>query len=428
MRLVERQHIRRNHRDYEYCRKITHLSKNLYNAALYSSRQHFFDTKEYKGDYAIINDFTKENNGDYRALPTKVAKQTVRQVHKDFSSFFSLLKMKLQGKYDKSVKIPSYKDKSGYAVVTFPKESIGKKPLYNPEKGMYIHTVCGRDKNFRFSFHSSHKNIDSARIIPKQSGDFFILEVIHSVEEPPLVEDNGRYASIDLGVNNIMSVFFNCTSESMLINGRPVKSINQFYNKKKAKMYGELSLCQNISVENGRGYQNKAKHYDSKRLRKLNSDRNNKINDSLHKITRFLVNHIVSLDVSKVIIGNNIGWKQDIKIGKRNNQTFVGIPHSTIISMLEYKLRLVGIELITTEESYTSKCSALDREKIGKHGKYTGRRIKRGLFRTGDGTLVNADINGAINIMRKVFPDESIYFDGIEDAAVHPRRYNVLAT
>ena len=138
------------------------------------------------------------------------------------------------------------------------------------------------------------------------------------------------------------------------------------------------------------------------------------------------MNHVVSLGVSKVIVGKNDCWKQDIKIGKRNNQTFVQIPHARLIDMLRYKLNLVGIELITVEESYTSKCSALDYEEVQKHDHYAGRRVKRGLFKTSKGILVNADINGAMNIMRKVFPNELIYFDGIVDAAVRPKLCNVL--
>ena len=158
----------------------------------------------------------------------------------------------------------------------------------------------------------------------------------------------------------------------------------------------------------------------------MSAYRSNKINDTLHKASRFLVNHVVSLDVSKVIVGKNNCWKQDIKMGKRNNQTFVQIPHARLIEMLKYKLELVGIELIIVEESYTSKCSALDYEEVTKHDKYAGRRVKRGLFKTSTGVLINADINGAINIMRKVFPNELVYFDGIVGASVRPKLCNVL--
>lgn len=427
MRLVERQHITHTHPQYEYCKNITHLSKNLYNAALYLNRQHYFKTHSYYSDISIINEFTQNDNVDYRALPSKVAKQTVRQVHKDFTSFFKLLELKRKGEYDKKVNIPGYKDKKGYTLVTFPKESISKKPVYDAENDQYKHTVCGRDKEFKFSFYSQHKHVDSVRIIPKQDGLYFILEIVYTVETPQYVPDNGKYASIDLGVNNLLAVFFNFDTDALLINGRPVKSVNQYYNKKKAQLQKELFACHNTIV-NSDEYGNDCyeQQYNSNQLRCLSTYRSNKINDALHKVSRFLVNHVVSLGVSKVIVGKNDCWKQDIKMGKRNNQTFVQIPHAKLINMLKYKLDLVGIELIIVEESYTSKCSALDYEEVTKHDKYAGKRVKRGLFKTRNGILINADINGAINIMRKVFPNEVVYFDGIVDVAVRPKLCNVL--
>ena len=314
MRLVERQHITHTHPQYEYCKNITHLSKNLYNAALYVNRQHFFKTHSYYSDISIINEFTQNDNVDYRALPSKVAKQTIRQVNKDFTSFFKLLELKRKGEYDKKVNIPGYKDKAGYTLVTFPKESISKKPVYDAENDQYKHTVCGRDAKFKFSFYSQHKHVDNVRIIPKQDGLYFILEIVYTVETPQYVPDNGRYASIDLGVNNLLAVFFNFDTDALLINGRPVKSVNQYYNKKKAQLQKELFACHNTIV-NTDEYGNDCyeQQYNSNQLRQLSMYRTNKINDTLHKASRFLVNHVVSLDVSKVIVGKNNCWKQDIK-------------------------------------------------------------------------------------------------------------------
>ena len=412
MRLVERHYIKKSHNSYEYCKNITHLAKNLYNAALYTNRQQFFHTGEYYNDFSISKQFTKENNPDYRALPTKVAKQIIRKVHQDFQSFFALLKSKQSGAYNKKVKIPSYKPTDGYTTVTFPQESISRKTVYDKNSKLYQHTVCTRDDDFRFNFISKIENVDNVRIVPKDNGTYFIIEVVYTVKDTDYKADNGRYASIDPGVNNIAAVFFNFDEESLLINGKPVKSVNQYYNKRKSAIQRNLQIC------NGT--------YISSRLSYLYKKRECKINDMLHKITRFLVNHIVSLDVCKVIVGKNNNWKQDIKIGKRNNQTFTSIPHTKLIHMLKYKLALEGIKLVTVEESYTSKCSALDKEDVCKHNTYVGTRVHRGLFETGDNTLINADINGAINIMRKVFPNESVYFDGIVDVAVHPRLYTVV--
>lgn len=284
MRLVERQHITHTHPQFEYCRNITHLSKNLYNAALYVNRQHFFQTHSYYSDIGIINEFTRSDNVDYRALPSKVAKQTIRQVHKDFTSFFKLLKLKQKGEYDKKVHIPGYKDKDGYTVVTFPKESLSKKPVYDAEHDRYTHTACSRDTKFKFSFSSQHKDVDCIRIIPQQDGYYFILEVVYTVKTPQYVPDNGKYASIDLGVNNLLAVFFNFDAEALLVNGKPVKSVNQYYNKKKAKLQRELFACHNtIALDDECCNQ----QYSSNQLRRLSRMRSNKINDMLHKASRF---------------------------------------------------------------------------------------------------------------------------------------------
>jgi putative transposase len=185
-----------------------------------------------------------------------------------------------------------------------------------------------------------------------------------------------------------------------------MKSVNQYYNKTKAKLQSKL--------ENDKR--------TSKRIEKLTLKRNNKINDYLHKASRYIVNQLVSKDISKLIIGYNKQWKQDINIGKRNNQNFVNIPFYKFISMLEYKCELEGVEMITHEESYTSKCSFLDNEPIKKHDSYLGKRIKRGLFRSSKGELINADLNGSYNIMRKVVPN---FTNGIEGVVVHPRLITV---
>lgn len=182
-----------------------------------------------------------------------------------------------------------------------------------------------------------------------------------------------------VGGNKIKPVF---------INGRPLKSINQYYNKELAKLKSRQDLCGNKSV-------------NSNKINTLSYKRYTKIKDYLHKASRKLVNHLVSNNVSKVVIGHNKEWKQDINLGKINNQKFVHIPFNMFIQMVTYKAQLEGVEVVQREESYTSKCSFLDGEEICKHDVYMGRRIKRGLFRSYNGRLINADLNGALNILRK---------------------------
>lgn len=175
-------------------------------------------------------------------------------------------------------------------------------------------------------------------------------------------------------------------TKPFIVNGKPLKSINQFYNKRKANLQSKLK--------------NNAKN--SKRISSLSLKRNNKINDYLHKSTTFIVNYLVSNNIANLIVGHNKEWKQDINIGKKNNQNFVSIPHSRFKELLKYKCELEGITYIETEESYTSKCSFLDNEEICKHESYKGKRVKRGLFKSNDGTLINADVNGSLNILKKV--------------------------
>lgn len=200
-----------------------------------------------------------------------------------------------------------------------------------------------------------------------------------------LIYDNGNYLGIDLGLNNLASCVSN-TGSCFIINGRPLKSINQYYNKRLAYLKSILKGNKQIS----------------KRIRSLTNKRNNKIKDYLHKASRVLINHVVSNGINTIMIGHNRCWKQEINIGKRNNQNFVSIPFNMFISMISYKATLEGINVKIVEESYTSKCSFLDNEKICKHEEYAGRRIKRGLFKTSSGSIINADINAAFNIIRKL--------------------------
>ena len=197
--------------------------------------------------------------------------------------------------------------------------------------------------------------------------------------------EHKKYCGVDLGLDNLMTCCFT-DDKPLIINGKPLKSINQKYNKDRAKLQSKLQ---------------KNKH-TSKRIQRIAQKRINKINDYLHKTSRVFVNYLVSKGITDVVIGYNKEWKQRINIGHVNNQKFVSIPFNTLLQMLSYKCQLEGINLITNEESYTSKCSFLDDEEICKHEEYVGKRVKRGLFRTANGKYINADVNGSLNILKKV--------------------------
>lgn len=379
MRLVEQHIIKSNNKYYKELKNLCRLSKNLYNTTLYEIRQYFFENKKYLSYPIIDKKFKETNNIDYRSLPIQTAQQTMRVVDSSFKSFFKLLNMKNNGSYNKNINIPHYLKKDGYFTLIYTSQQLGKK-LLNGAIKLPLSNI---------EFHSNKKNIKQVRFIP--SNNYIIMEVIYEVKKSKIKENNNRYCGIDLGLNNIATVTSN-VSKSYIINGRPVKSINQYYNKKKAYLQSKLK-----------------DQKTSKRIQRLTLKRNNKINDYFHKTSSYIVNQLVSNSINTVIIGYNKDWKQDINIGSKNNQSFTSIPHTKLISQLKYKCKLVGINVICREESYTSKSSFLDRDPIPnlKDDKisFSGQRIKRGLYKSGKGYLINADINGSYNIMRKEVGD-----------------------
>jgi putative transposase len=406
MILTERHIINKTNPYYEECDRICLLSKNLYNYANYIVRQEFISTSKQKeegiiehANYLNYHEIRKQviSQYDYISLPRKVSNQTLMLLDKNWKSFFKSIKdFKVNpSKYTGRPKLPKYKDtKKGRFVATYELGAISSKEL---KKGFI--KLSGSE----IKIETNKTNIKQCRIVPKNG--MYIIEVLYEVNESALKPDNGRYCAIDLGLNNLATVTSNCKEvKPYVINGKPLKSINHYYNKKRAKLQSELDL-------------NHGKK-SSKSLVKLTNKRNNKVDDYLHKSSRYIINHLVSNNINTLVIGNNKNWKQEINIGDVNNQNFVSIPHSRLIDMLRYKCSLLGINIIVTEESYTSKCSFLDLEDIKKHETYKGKRIKRGLFKSSEGKLINADVNGAYNILRKVVPEA--FAEGLEGVSVHP--------
>lgn len=398
MILTEKIVMTKNHKDYKRILGLCHASKNLYNATLYDLKKYYLETGKYKTYYSQEKEFAKSNNPDYRSLPSKIAGQTMDSVHRGYKSFFRLMKKKAQGKYEKPVKVPKYLDKGGFYPVKIPNDAISRK-VADLGNGLYEIAVSPRELNIRII--SRVKEPKTVEFCPK--GGYILVLVAYEVPEVEPLPDNGNYLAIDLGVNNLATCIDNQGNPATIYNGRNIKSVNQFYNKRIATLSGK---CKEV----------KRTH----RMDSVTAKRYRKIDWILHNVSRNIVNQAVSRSNNTIIIGRNKEWKQGIRIGKRNNQNFVQIPFARLISMIEYKSALVGIRVILTEESYTSKCSALDRETVEKHETYAGRRIKRGLFKSSNGTLINADVNGAINIMRKVVPDAEIFKNGIEAGAVQP--------
>ena len=381
MDLTEKEIIYSTDNRFDLIKELCHLSKNLYNASLYDVRQYYFEAKSYRTWQSQRPIFTKNHNPDYYALQSHLAGEVLMQVGRQFIGFFN-------NKTNKKKRIPKYKDKNGYNVVTFPKITISNQIEFDETKQIYTYTLCKRSYNLQIQ--STQPNLKMVKFVYDEVNDVIKCYKIYEVKQPKLKKDNSRYFSIDLGLNNIVSIYNNIGIRPLLYNGRPIKSINQYYNKTNAKLRSELPS--NIK--------------SSTRLRQLSFKRNNKIDYEMHKISSHIVNEAVKNNVSKIFIGNNVGWENEINIGRRNNQNFVNIPHTKLISQLLYKGVMNGIEVIITEESYTSKASFFDKDELPIYGesdnhKFSGKRIKRGLYRDSKGNLWNADLNGAGNIMRK---------------------------
>lgn len=384
MQLVERHIIKPNHDLFKECDELAFKAKNLYNQGLYRVRQHFFKTGEYL-NYNTLQKELSRNIGkkqvDYINLPAKVSQQVLRGLDKNFVSFFKANQsyQKHPSKFKGKPKIRRYKKKlEGRSVVTYTNQAISKVGL---KKGLV------QPSKTKICLSTKQTAPQQVRVVPKST--HYVIEVVYNKAEKEHIP-NGKIAAIDLGLNNLVTMTFNFKEKPIIINGRPLKSINQsryFRDKEKAKAVSHIG---------GKGRSNKTIKLDFKR--------NNKVNDYLHNSSRWLINHLVSLHITLLVIGWNKDMKQDINLGYKNNQNFVSIPFHKFIHQLQYKGQLEGIKVIVREESYTSKCSFLDGEPIKKHKTYQGKRVKRGLFRTAKGIYINADINASYNIMSKEFP------------------------
>ena len=382
MNLTETHQIRPNHKLYSICDELCFKSKNLYNAALFEFRQSYFDKEVDTLNWQNLNRIFNQNNQfDYRELPSKVSNTVLKKLGNNISSFWSLVK---KPDYKKKVRLPKYLHKTdGRFIVEFNKQTFSNK---RDEDNNLI--ICKSSLNLKIP--TKVENPQQIRIVPKTG--CYLIEVVYEIKENK-IKQNQRVASIDLGLNNLATVVTNDGDNPILISGGKIKSINQYYNKITSKK--KALLPYNV--------------FTSKSLDRLWLKRNNKISYEIHKITKFLANYFDERDVSKVIIGNNSGWKNGINLGRRNNQNFVSIPYSKFINQLTYKCQLLGIEVITREESYTSKASFLDYDEIPNYKdeikpKFSGKRIKRGLYKSTT-RKINADVNGAYNIMAKENPN-----------------------
>ena len=391
---VER-HVIKDNRYEEIC----HKSDLLYNYCLYAFRQGVF-TGNYIKEYELSTKLGKENQYDFRNLPCHVSRNVIKQVSENIKSWIRAKKEyeKHPDKFQRRPKLPDYKNGKKLNIVVFDELSCRIK-----EDGC-VHFVKNIIKPIRTKVKPDE--LIQIRIIPEAT--CFIVEIVYERKETDLGLDKDNFLSIDLGLNNLCACVSNVV-ESFIINGKIAKSVNQWYNKKKAKL---------MSFVGNKGTSNK--------IKRITLLRNCWIEDKLHKISRYIVNFCRSNNIGTIIIGLNKGWKNKINIGKRNNQHFVSIPHSKLINKIVYKAKLLGINVIIHEESYTSKIDHLAFEPLKKQESYLGKRKKRGLFQSSIGKLINSDINGAIGIARKVIGDSFIGKIIDSGFVFNPIRLNVL--
>ena len=394
MNLVER-HIVKDNRFEDICFK----SGLLYNYVLYQVRQGIFEGN-YLKEYDLSTKLGKENQSDFRNLPCCVSQQVVKQVFQNIRSWIKLKKdyEKNPSKYDSRPKLPKYKKGKKQNMLVFTTVTCRI-------KNGYIHFIKNILKPIKTNI--GENKLCQVRIIPQAT--CYVVEVVYEKKENDLNLNKSNVLSIDLGLNNLCACISNVGVKPFIVNGRIIKSFNQWYNKTKAKR---------MSYIGDKG--------TSKYLKFLNNRRNLWIDDKIHKISRWIINFCINNNIGNIVIGLNKGWKQDINLGKKNNQKFVEIPFSKLIDKISYKGKLIGINVQTTEESYTSKVDNLAFEFLEKHDVYLGKRKKRGLFQSSVNKLLNADVNGAIGIGRKVFGDSFVKEIIDSGFAFNPIKVNIL--
>jgi IS605 OrfB family transposase len=399
MLLTQTNRLKLSQSESDILKQLCHLSKNMFNVGLYNVRQFFFQERRYlryEGNY-----HHSKKNENYKLLATDIAQQTLKIVDRSFNSFFKLLQMKQRGEYTAKVNIPNYLPKDGHFLLVIP---IRERDLTErlPNKSWMFTIPASRafrrehgEVSFEIPEMLRDKQIKEIRILPKLGARFFDVSYIYQAEPVQQVEQTSRAMGIDLGLENLAT----CVStmgESFIIDGRRLKSINQWYNKENARLQSQKDK-QGIK---GLTHKQAA----------LLDKRNHQVNDYLNKSARYIVNWCIENQVSKIVVGYNPDLKQGLNLGKRNNQNFTQIPIFTLKRKLQSLCERYGIEVAEQEESYTSKASFLDGDAIPLWNAdnpvtctFSGKRIKRGLYRTALGWLVNADCNGAVNVLVKHF-------------------------
>jgi len=410
MQLTEQHVINRADPRYDVIDAAAFASKNLYNASLYEMRQAFF-TDGISLNYHEIQRRMQSHEA-YKALPAKVSQQILILLANNWESFKEAKKAyeKDPSRFTGQPRLPRYKHKTeGRNILVYTVQAVSKRGL---KKGLIQPSMLP------IEVQTKQKDFHQVRIVPRNG--HYVVEVVYSKEPVQAKVDPSFCVAIDLGVTNVAAITSNRVGwVPQLVNGRPIKSVNQWYNKR----VKELKTC--LPKED--------RERVTRQMEQITNKRNRRIHHYLHAVSKRIIDFLAKEGVGTVIIGKNPLWKQETGMGRRNNQNFVQIPHARFIDMLTYKASLVGIQVEVREESYTSKASFLDLDPIPTYkpndeteyifsGKRIGRRNR--LYRTKDGRKICADVNGSYNILRKCKPDAfaDVSAKGIAAYVVQPLR------
>lgn len=379
-------------REYLMLRMMCFFSKNLYNVTLYNIRQYYFTEKKhlrYESNYHVTKD-----NENYKLLQAGVSQQIMKIVDRAFQSFFALIQKARRGEYRfQDIKLPKYRDKGSLFNLVLQSNAISiKNGFLTVPMSMAFKQIHGNEKiKIKVPERVPVKKIKEIRIIPIANGKKFKIQYVYEIEEENLNLNQSETLAIDIGLENLATCI-STVGTSFLMNGRAIKSINRLWNKRRAELQSRLPK----------------NHHTSSLICRLTLKRNNRINDCIKKTARYIVNHCIENNIGTIVCGYNPDFKRGINLGRKTNQQFIQINFGSLREQLENLCRCYGMNYLEQEESYTSKASFLDLDEIPKYNadnpkeyQFSGKRIKRGLYQSSDGRIVNADINGAANILRK---------------------------
>ena len=398
--------------EYLSIRELSHTAKNLYNQAVYNIRQYYFQENKYL-NYQKNNSLLKSRE-NYKTLNSNMSQQILKEVDGSFKSFFNLLKKKNKGMYNAKVKLPSYLPKNSFTTLVIGFVRLNEDTLIIP----YSNSFKKNHKKILIKIPPIllDKKIKEIRIIPKFNARFFEVQYTYEVQEEQRNLDKTHALAIDFGINNLATCVTS-KGKSFIIDGKKLKSINQWFNKENARLQ---------SIKDKQKYGKKP----TLRQKYLYSSRNNKVNDYMSKTARKIINYCLENNIGTLVCGYNETFQRNSNIGKANNQTFVNIPFGKLREKLEYLCKLYNLRFVEQEESYTSKSSFFDMDILPKFEvdkpqtySFLGKRIKRGLYQTSKGYIFNADVNGALNILRKsnVVDLEVLYSRGEVDTPARIR-------